>query len=74
MLHENKYQEMHQVHDDPRGFGMTSRELMTANDSYHTRIKDICWKSGEYHWKCSGKNNREEFLPFSTYPFGLVNE
>ena len=22
----------------------------------------------------AGKNNGEEFLPFNTYPFGLVNE
>ena len=24
--------------------------------------------------QCTGDNNREEFLPFNTYPFGLVNE
>ena len=24
--------------------------------------------------QCTGNNNGEEFLPFNTYPFGLINE
>ena len=73
MLHGNKCQEMHQVHD-PRGFGMTR-----VNDSNNTLdftpgLKTFAGKVGVP--QCAGKKNREKFWPFNTYPFGLewVNE
>ena len=55
-----------------RGFGMTR-----VNDSKNTlvitpELKTFAGKVGVP--QCVGKNNREEFLPFNTYPFGLVNE
>ena len=71
MLHGNKYQEMHQVHD-PRSFGMTR-----VNDSNNVlvitpELKTFARKVGVP--QCTGKNNREKFLPFNTYLFGLVSE
>ena len=70
MLLGNKYQETHQVHD-PRGFGITR-----VNDSNNTLVvtPELKMSAGKVGVpQGAGKNNREEFLPFNTYPFGLVS-
>ena len=66
----NKYIETNQIHD-PRGFAMTR-----VNDSNNALVitPELKAFAGKVVPQCAGKNNREEFLPFNTYLFGLVNE
>ena len=71
MRHGNKCQETYQVHN-PRSFGITR-----VNDSNNPLVITPELKTFAVKVevpRCAGKNNREEFLPFSSYPFGLVNE